>query len=393
MRGVGSRILRRAAGQLEGQRKTAMSMLVKADDAREVDWTDPPPSLRAWTPVVRDSYATAWIMSPPGDGSGGHQNLFRFIQFLEEAGHTATIYLYHAGEPIDIDAVREMLATSPSYPDLRARVVLLTDAGVAPGTDAIFATGWETAYPSFRDRSSARRLYFVQDFEPAFYPMGSEYVLAENTYRFGFHGITAGAWLPTKLAEYGMTAEPFDFGADGDIYRHTNDERRTEVFFYARPVTARRGFELGLLTLQRFARERPDHVINLAGWDVGPWDIPFPHRNLSTMPITELSDVYNRCAAGLVLSLTNMSLLPLELLACGVIPVLNEGANNSLVAHNPYFEYSPLSPAALARKLVEVVDRDDLPARAREASASIEAMDWSHAATQFIESFERAMRG
>ena len=42
-----------------------------------------------------------------------------------------------------------------------------------------------------RDASRARRLYFVQDYEPYFYATSSESMLAENTYRFGFTAITA----------------------------------------------------------------------------------------------------------------------------------------------------------------------------------------------------------
>lgn len=35
-------------------------------------------------------------------------------------------------------------------------------------------------------------MYFVQDFEPLFYGMGSKAVLAENTYRFGFTVLQLG---------------------------------------------------------------------------------------------------------------------------------------------------------------------------------------------------------
>ena len=49
----------------------------------------------------------------------------------------------------------------------------------------------------------------------AFYPAGSEALLAEATYRFGFHGITAGRWLADRLRrDYGMQADHFDFGRD-----------------------------------------------------------------------------------------------------------------------------------------------------------------------------------
>src|SRR5690606_34493580 len=104
------------------------------------------------------------------------------------------------------------------------------------------------------------------DFEPWFYPVGSASVLAENTYRFGFTALTAGRWLAEKLrADYGMVAHPYDFGADPASYSHVNRGRRSEVFFYARPSTDRRGFELGLMALDILAQQRPDVTINLVG--------------------------------------------------------------------------------------------------------------------------------
>ncbi len=210
-------------------------------------------------------------------------------------------------------------------------------SGVSPDVDAIFATSWETAYPVFLDASDAKRFYFVQDFEPAFYPVGTESLLAENTYRFGFHGITAGGWLEQKLHdEFGMPTDRFDFAVDHSVYSLTNRSARNEIFFYARPTTARRGFELGIMALERFAQARPDITINLAGWDVSEYDIPFAHNNLAGVEVGRLSDLYNRCAAALVVSATNMSLLPpLELLAAGTAPVVNDAPNNRLVSDNP----------------------------------------------------------
>jgi glycosyltransferase involved in cell wall biosynthesis len=271
---------------------------------------------------------------------------------------------------------------------------LYPSGGVSKDVDAIMATGWETAYPSFRDSSPARRLYFVQDYEPFFYPVGTDSVLAENTYRFGFSGLTAGGWLAHKLSsDFGMTTASYDFGADREHYHVTNNGRRKEVFFYVRPGTERRGFELGVMALDLFARERPDYTINLAGWNVSRYTIPFAHKNLKSMPIDQLNEVYNRCAAGLVLSMTNMSLLPLELLASGVIPVVNDGDNNVMVSNNPYIEYTPASPRALADRLIAIVDRADLPEHARAAAASLGDIGWAASGEQFVSAFEGVMRG
>ena len=374
---------------------TKIQMLVRYEDASAVDWTRPP----AWRTnphrATGDRLRTAWIMHPPGESSGGHQNIFRFIKYLEDAGHEATVYLYHSHDfPIDAAYLQRLLRESPSYPHVAARFVAYDPrVGVDEGTDAIVATGWETAYPAYLDPSPARRLYFVQDFEPAFYPVGSEHVLAENTYRFGFHGITAGRWLTQQVSAYGMTAEPFDFGADVSHYHRLPDGARTDVFFYARPVTARRGFELGVMALEHLARRRPDVTIHLAGWDVSNYDLPFPYVNHAAMPITALNDLYNRCGAALVLSLTNLSLLPLELLAAGVIPVLNEGENNHLVTDNPFVEYSPMSPEAMADHLLAVLDRPDAQEHSARAAASVADANWDRSGEQFLEILTRTLRG
>ncbi len=368
-------------------------MLVDPVDAAHVDWSVEP-AWRASPTVVGEPAEIAWIMSPPGAESGGHQNLFRFIKVAEDAGHRCRIYLYdQMGH--DLRDVRSMLQSSSAYPHLAASIEDYDAAvGVAPSTNAIFASGWETAYPAFRDPSFARRLYFVQDFEPMFYPVGSEALLAENTYRFGFHGITAGRWLANKLsAEYGMSTDHFDFAVDPAHYRFENEGRRSEIFFYARPVTPRRAFEFGILALADFARQRPDIVINLAGWNVSGWPIPFEHRNLGSLDISQLSAVYNRCAAGLVLSLTNMSLLPLELMACGTAAVVNDAPNNRLVSDNPHIEYVAPTPAAITRRLIEILDRDDAPQRAHAMAESVGSRTWSDSGRQFLNAFDRAMRG
>lgn len=368
--------------------------LVAYDDVLAVDWRTPHPWVSDPRRMPPAKPVVAWIMSPPGANSGGHQNIFRFIRFLEDAGHEVRIYLYSAIDPTTVAEARDRVAGSSSYVDVRASIAEYPEAGLPSDVDVLFATGWETAYRSYRDTSNARRFYFVQDFEPYFYPTGSEAVLAENTYRFGFIGITAGGWLAEKLrTDYGMSTASFTFGAENRDYSRTATGRRSAVFFYARPETPRRGFELGAMALDLFARERPDSPIILAGQDLRKLRIPFPHENPGNMHVGQLNEVYNRCAAGLVLSLTNMSLLPLELLAAGVIPVVNDGQNNRLVTDNPFIEYTEPSPRALADRLIAIVDRADQAEHSAAAAASVEGSTWQHAGDQFLAAFEEGLRG
>lgn len=158
---------------------------------------------------------------------------------------------------------------------LQAQVYMGAD-GLPPCEFAI-ATGWDTAYMVRAFQGAVRKLYFVQDFEPSFYAIGSESVLAENTYRFGFSGITAGGWLAEKLrAEYGMRTHAVGFGVEQERYQQlSRREPKSSGYFYARP-TPRRAFRLGLLVLNAVWRRLPQTQFVLAelGYRGLPHSIP-----------------------------------------------------------------------------------------------------------------------
>jgi len=367
--------------------------LVRFEDAQAVDWRVPHPAVAAPSDRGGGPWTIAWIMSPPGENSGGHQNIFRFIRVLEQAGHRCVVYLYSNEAGLSAERSAAVVRDSPSYADTKTEF-RVWDGELADEVDAVFATGWETAYPSYRARSLARRFYFVQDFEPWFTGAGTSSALAEATYRFGFRGITAGGWLERKLhAEYGMETASFDFGADRAHYRLLEDAGpRDEVLFYARRTTERRGLGLGLMALDLVAQARPGLPINLVGEDLRGLDIPFPHRNLHGLSVEALGPIYNRCAAGLVLSFSNLSLLPLELLAAGTIPVVNDAPNNRLVSNHPAIVYTPPTPSALAEAILAILDDPDRDARARRASESVASAGWGVSARQFLDAVEQGMR-
>ncbi len=122
------------------------------------------------------------------------------------------------------------------------------------------------------------------------------------------------------------------------------------------------------------------------------YDVPFPHINHKAVDVAQLDEIYNRCAAGLVLSLTNMSLLPMELMSSGVVPVVNDAPNTRGVFDSPDVEYVPMSPKAIADRIIAIVDRPDAVAHAARISRSVGNTSWSDSASQFIGSFEKAMR-
>jgi glycosyltransferase involved in cell wall biosynthesis len=359
---------------------------VSLADVEEADWAEG--SQPAWKPPRKAPKVIGWVVPPVGPGSGGHLNIFRFVRFLEGRGYTCRVYIYDPHKTQSPARAAQILRDH--YQPMRATIE--QDFTTLSQCDVLFATEWTTAYPVRNAKVDAPKFYFVQDFEPSFYPVGTDSILAENTYRFGFFGITAGKWLAQKLhADYGMACDHYEFGSDFGRYSYTNSGKRSKIFFYARPVTARRGFELGVLALDRFHQMRPDYEIVMAGWPVKGWQLPFPFVDHGVLPLDRLNGLYNECAAGLILSLTNFSLLPLELLCAGCIPVMNDGPNNRLVSNNPHLVFTRPTPQALASALAQVVDQPDLPGKARQASQSVEGLDWDASGAQMERIMLRAL--
>lgn len=374
----------------KSNQKHSIFIKAKIEDTLLADYTVKRP---AWKGTKAKKLTFNWLMPPPGKGSGGHMTLFRFIKALENAGHECRIYLYAQDGKGPVDNI--LAAMGDSFPKLRAIDTMqwLEHRDDMLPADGIFATSWETAYPVFNAKLDAKRFYFVQDFEPYFYPHGSFYSLAENTYKFNLFGVTAGGWLASKLKkEYGMQTAHFDFAADHNVYKYENKSERKEVLVYVRPFTERRGFEMAILSLMRFHQLHPDYTINFLGWDISDYKIPFPHVNHKTLEVDELNKLYNKCAAGLVLSFTNMSLLPLELLASGTIPVVNSGDNNAMVSDNSYIAYAEANPVALADALSHAVTRKDVVKHAQNAAKSVRGTSWEESGLNVVKIIEEQTR-
>ena len=303
--------------------------------------------------------------------------MFRLVSALEQAGHTCIIYLK---DDHGWSLEQHERTIRSWWPGIQAEV---RDASEGiEDAHAIFATAWETAYAVLASPARGARFYLVQDFEPSFYPAGSEALMAEATYRFGFHGVTAGRWLAERLRrDYGMLADPFEFGCDS---RYSLDHAipaggRTGVCLYSRPGTPRRAFGLAILALELFAASHPEVEIHLFGQPAK--GLPFAATDHGLCTPDQLNRLYNRCIAGLVLSATNVSLVPHEMLAAGCIPVVNDAAHNRVVLDNTEVAYAPATPFGLAAALSTLVERPliERGAAAEAAAASAKRTSWDEA--------------
>ena len=109
------------------------------------------------------------------------------------------------------------------------------------------------------------------------------------------------------------------------------------------------------------------------------------------MLFRSLNELYSSCVAGVVLSATNASLVPHEMLAAGCIPVVNDAEHNRLVLDNDHIAYCAPMPHAIADQLAALVDRDrtDIEQGARRAAASVGNGGWSRGERQLVDAVAR----
>jgi glycosyltransferase involved in cell wall biosynthesis len=327
-----------------------------------------------------------WVIPDFYGASGGHRTIFRLTRSLEEAGYQVRFHIFGATHYVSDSEATESLRAH--YFPLKATVHLGVEG--MPPSEVCVASSWETAY-AVRDFDACRRkVYFVQDYEPSFFPASAEQVLAENTYRFGFECICAGGWLARKMREYGNRAEAFDLAYDPSIYSPGGGPYgRGRVVFYARHETRRRGTELGLLALALLKKRRPEAEVVLFGSDDLPYELPFDYTQAGLLGERELAELYRGAAVGLSVSLTNYSLVPQEMLACG-LPVVEMELPPVRAAYPegaPGIRLAAPDPGRIADALSEVLALPESEMRrVREAASSLVArLSWARAGRALVD--------
>jgi glycosyltransferase involved in cell wall biosynthesis len=234
----------------------------------------------------------------------------------------------------------------------------------------------------------------VNDHEPEFFATSAERLWAEETYRFGLYCISASRWLSEQLADrYGAPGTWFRLGVDHDTYQPRPSERRRDtVVFYAREFTPRRAVPLGVLALAELRARRPDLRVVAFG-QTAPLTLGFPHESLGEATPAQLAGHYLEATAGLCLSLTNYSLVPQEMMACGLpcVDVTGASSEGEFGRDGPV-ELADPNPAALADALEALLDDEERWRRRSEAGLRFAAgASWDAAAGRVEEALREAL--
>lgn len=359
-------------------------------------WRDGPAPLLDPLPGMaeRERLRLAMVIPPFSRGSGGHNTLFQIFSRLERRGHACSVWLAdYQGYARDVwpavlrHDINEFFAPfqGPVYKGFSDW----------QGADVVFATGWQTVHGTLQLDQCRARAYVVNDHEPEFYAASAEQALAADTYRHGMHCIAASPWLRDLLIErYGTSAEAFQLGVDHDTYQPRPVTRQPDtVIYYARYSTPRRAVPIGLMALAELKRRRPDVRIVLFGTGE-VLHASFPYEHVDVLSPEQLSWLYSEATVGLCLSLTNFSLMPKEMLACGLpcVELAGISAESIFGADGP-LELAPLDPNRIADAMERLlVDKEHWQQRSERGIEFVASHTWDHATDEVEAGLRHALR-
>lgn len=325
----------------------------------------------------------SWIIPDFLLGAGGHMTIFRIVELLERFGHRQTIWIQNARSHQNSSSALASIRRDYRKLGDRVAVRFLPDDVRQLSGDALIATDCWTAFPAAAATNFKERFYFIQDYEPYFYPVGENHLIAESTYKMGFSALCAGEWLLRKARQHGMWARRWDLASDPESYFPNQEcaELRNgvtaRILFYNRGYTPRRAVNLGLAGFEELARRRSDFEVLMFGQNPQGAAYTFPHSEMGILEPKQLGELYRKADLGVCFSATNYSLIPLEMMACNLPVVELDSESTRLVFPKGSISLAAPDPLSVADQIERLLDDKTLrDAQAAAARSFVGTLDW-----------------
>ncbi len=334
----------------------------------------------------------AFIIPGMPQGSGGHTSILRLGTGLAEYGHDVH-YISYIPENLEVmvkNAEHNLKGFKGKICGPKALNSMQIDIGIA--------TLWISAYYLWNLSNISYKAYFIQDYEPDFYPAGAVRVFAENTYRMGYHMISLGTWNKKRIEkEIGINVdsivfpyEPTEYGIEHGWESKFQEKRIIKLCAYLKGAEKRGGVFL-LMCLEELYKALLEREIKLEISLFGDdsrlkYPISVPYVNLGKLNKENLRTLYNKSDFGVVFSYTNISLVPLEMMACGC-PVVEVADGSFKDFFDPDCAILVNSfPQDFVRKIIYYIDNpDERKHMAERALKGLQKKTWKEAVCQFHE--------
>lgn len=255
--------------------------------------------------------------------SGGHTSILRLGTELSKRGYDVG---YVSFAPQNIGDMKKNAEINLS----NYKGNIIGDDITKVKSDIVIATSWESVY--YSRKMSGYKMYFIQDYEPYFNLYGESYIMAQKSYEVGYHMVSLGKWNKHMIEKECFVNSKLDFitfpyeskeyfakKRDFDSYK---DKKEFNFAVYIKDVGKRAPYLIQyLLTKLKNDFSKEDISINIKYYGEDKNFKCEGGENLGKLNKSELLNLYNNSDFGLVASLTNISLVPYEMLATG-LPVI-----------------------------------------------------------------------
>lgn len=270
--------------------------------------------------------------------------------------------------------------------------------------DAVVATNWLSVY--YLNNFNAYKLYFVQDFEPYFFKLNERYLLAKLSYELGAHIVSLGRWnldQITKNCLIDSRIDYIDFPYEPSEYAETIVRKYSEYGKKSKIKIAAYMKEDGkriptiiqnILKNSKKELEKYGIELEVVFFGLNPHYAVSVGQNLGKLNKDELRKLYGSCDFGMVASMTNISLVPYEMLAAG-LPLIEfeEGSYTSFLPRESAilvdFNYK-----TFVNKIIQCLKHTDLiEQKMHIAKEVIKTLSWEKTAREFVDILDSLMKG
>lgn len=194
-------------------------------------------------------------------------------------------------------------------------------------SDIVIASSWDTV--SFAKKMKGYTMYFLQDYEPYFYSFGELFLMANKTYEQGLHMVSLGVWNKDMVEKNCKVVSPIDtieFPYESKEYpsctRDYNSYGTKKEFviavylkYYGKRLPCISQYLLKQVK-EEFKKDGITLTIKYFGEDKSfQCDAG---ENLGMLTKKQLLTLYKKADFGMVASMSNISLIPYEMLATGL---------------------------------------------------------------------------
>lgn len=267
-------------------------------------------------------------------------------------------------------------------------------------SDIWIATLWESAYVI--KNKPGYKMYFVQDYEPYFYPFGDRYQLAKKSYELGLHMVSLGPWCAKMIRENCQVNSPIDqinFPVNLESYPYQKrdfsryqNKKTFDVAVYTKWRSPRRAPINIQLTLKNCQKILANHGVKLNLHYFGTEkDAQFiSGENLGKLTQAEMIKLYHESDFGIAPSMTNFSLVPFEMMSCG-LPLIDfkEGTGKYFLPTGSYLQTS-FNEKDLAQAFLNASQNSFvIEKRVQRGVAHLQSITWKQTLTDFAAIIEK----